>query len=50
LDEDAEGFAGAFLFFVATTSRLPKLPFDLFRGVFRLLLPDLSVSVPPADV
>jgi len=48
LEEEAEGFAGDFLFFTATTSRLPKLPFDLFRGVFRLFLFDLFVSVPPA--
>jgi len=48
LEEEVEGFAGDLLLLAATTSRLPKLPLDLFRGVFRLFLLDLSVSVPPA--
>lgn len=48
MEEEVEGFAGDLLFFTATTSRLPKLPFDLLRGAFRLFLFDLSVAVPPA--
>jgi hypothetical protein len=48
LEEEVEGFAGDLLFFIATTSRLPKLPFDLLRGAFYLFLFDLSIVVPPA--
>jgi len=48
LEEEVEGFAGDLLLLAATTSRLPKLPLDLFKGSFRLFLLDLSVSVPPA--
>jgi hypothetical protein len=48
LEEEVEGFAGDLLFFTATTSRLPKLPFDPLREAFRLFLFDLSVAVPPA--
>jgi hypothetical protein len=48
LEEEVEGFAGDLLFFTATTSRLPKLHFDLLRGAFHLFLFDLSIVVPPA--
>jgi hypothetical protein len=48
LEDDAKGFAGGVLLFTIATSRLPTLPLDLFSGVFRLFLFDLSVSDPPA--
>jgi hypothetical protein len=48
LEDEPEFFTDDLLFLAVTTSRLPKLPLDLFRGVFCLFLLAFSVSVPPA--